>query len=73
MPSSSYSFPACDISGRQRPFQHSWLSKYNGLCYSVTDDGGYCKFCVLFAKCSPSVTRLGVLVEKPFTDFKKAS
>ena len=73
VPSSSYSFPARDISGRQRLFQHSWLSKYNELCYSVTDNGGYCKFCVLFAKYSPSVARLGVLIEKPFTNFKKAS
>ncbi len=70
---SSYTFPTRVISGRQRSFQHSWLGKYNGLCYSVTENGGYCKFCVLFAKCSPSVARLGVLVEKPFTNFKKAS
>ena len=33
----------------------------------------YCKYCVLFAKCTPSVARLGVLVERPFTNFKKAS
>ncbi len=71
VPSSCYTFPTIEISGRQRSFQHSWLGKYNGLCYSVTENGGYCKFCVLFGKCGPSVTRLGVLVERPFTNFKK--
>ena len=29
-------------------FQRKWLDEYNGLVYSVSDDGGYCKFCVLF-------------------------
>lgn len=69
----SYTFPTHEISGRQRSFQHSWLGKYSGLCYSVTDNGGYSKYCVLFAKCSPSVAQPGVLVERPFTNFKKAS
>ena len=73
VPSPGYTFPTREISGRQRSFQHSWLGRYNGLCYSVSENGGYCKFCVLFAKCGPSVTQLGVLVERPFTNFKKAS
>lgn len=46
LPSLSYIFPEREISGRQRAFQHSW---YNGLCYLVSDNGGYCKVCVLFA------------------------
>ena len=37
VPSSSYTFPTHKISGRQWSFQHSWLGKYNGLCYSVTE------------------------------------
>ena len=57
VPSSSYTFPTTVISGHHRSFQHSWLSRYNGLCYSVRENDGYCKFCVLFAKCGlhPSV------------------
>ena len=35
-------------------------------------DGGYCKYCVLIAKCGPTVTQLRVLVNKPLTNFKKA-
>ena len=31
-----------------RKFERKWLDEYNGLVYSVSDDGGYCKFCVLF-------------------------
>ena len=41
--------------------------------YSESDDGGYCKFCVLFAYCEPSVSELGVLVNCPLTNLKKAT
>ena len=71
VPSPCYTFPTFEISGHQRSFQHSWLGKYNGLCYSVTDNGGYCKFCVLFAKCGPSVSRLGVFIKRPFTHLRR--
>ena len=73
VPSKNYQFPAKVISGRTRHFQSSWLDQYNGLVYSELEDGGYCKFCVLFGKCGPSVKELGVLVNRPFTNFKKAS
>ena len=33
---------------------------------------GYCKYCVLFGKCEPRVKELGVFVNRPFTNFKKA-
>lgn len=53
VPSKGYSFPAHIFSHRQRQrqrhFQQSWLERYNGLVYSESEDGGYCKFCVLFA------------------------
>ena len=49
VPSKRYNFPAHGYDDRQRHFQGSWLDKYNGLVYSESDDGGYCKFCVLFA------------------------
>ena len=61
------------INGQKRSFQHSRLSKYDGLVYSESHDGSYCKFCVLFWKCECSVNEFGVLVARPFTNFKKAS
>ena len=73
VPSKGYNFPAHDYGDRQRHFQVSWLDKYNGLVYSESDDGGYCKFCVLFAHCQPSVSELGVLVNRPLTNLKKAT
>ena len=45
---------------------------YNGLVYSESQDGSYCKFCVLFGKCESSVNEFGVLVVRPLTNFKKA-
>ena len=73
VPSKGYSFPARIFSHRQRHFQCSWLERYNGLVYSESEDGGYCKFCVLFARCEASVKELGILVTRPLTNFKKAS
>ena len=70
IPTSSYKFPCRTINHQQRS---CWLCKYNGLVYSESQDGGYCKFCVLFGKCESKVKKLGVLVTKPFTNFKKAS
>ena len=72
VPTKGHQFPARVFSQRQRHFQSSWLDKYNGLVYSESEDGGYCKFCVLFARCEASVKELGVLVIRPLTNFKKA-
>lgn len=73
VPSKSYKFSAHNYGNRQMHFQGSWLDMYNGLVYSESDDGGYCKFCVLFVQCQPSVSELGVLVNRPLTNLKKAS
>ena len=37
---------------------------------SESTDGDYCKYCALFAECGPTVTELGVLVNKPLTSKK---
>lgn len=52
-------------------FQSSWLETYNWLVYSPLDNGGYCKFCVLFP---PKNTRLStaVLVNRAFQNLQKA-
>ena len=72
-PPDTYKFLTRIINGVCRHFQHSWLTKYNGLVYSESEDGGYCKFCVLFGRWEPTVKELGVLVNKPLTNFKKGS
>ena len=41
--------------------------------YSESQDVRYCKYCILFARCEPSMQELGVLVNRPLTNFKKAT
>ena len=50
-------------------FNPNWLEEFktDGLIYSVTEDGAYCKYCKLF----PGGER-GMLVEKPFHKWKDA-
>ena len=73
VPAPDYVFPARIFQGIARHFQHSWLTKYPGLVYSASEDGGFCKYCVLFTSCEASVKELGVLVNRPLTNFKKAT
>ena len=73
VPSEVHAFLPREIGGKQRRFQRSWLKRYKGLVYSPTENGGYCKYCVLFATPKPNVSELGVLVSKPLTNFKKVT
>ena len=73
VPSCNYEFPTREMNKLQRHFQYSWLKRYPGLVYSESQNGGYCKYCFLFAKCEPSVKDLGAFVNSPFTNFKRAS
>ena len=66
---SGYKFPSRTINECKRHFQRKWLSMYNGLVYSESTNGGYCKYCVLFARCSPKVPELAVFVSKPFKNW----
>lgn len=72
IPGQNYKFPPRSFGGHPRSFQINWLSQFNGLVYSESQNGGYCKFCVLFGKCGPTVKNLGVLVNSPLIDFKRA-
>ena len=72
IPPRNYKFPARFISGRNRHFQQSWLDQHNGLVYSESEDGGYCKYCTLFARDGPTM-ELGALVNRPLIDFKRAT
>ena len=73
LPGASYRFPIHTFGRQSRRFQSIWLAKYNGLVYSQVADGGYCKYCVLFAQCEASFSAFGTLVNRPLTNFKKAS
>ena len=73
IPAQNYKFPPRHFSGRPRFFQNNWLSHYNGLVYSESDNGEYCKYCVLFGKCGPTMKEFGILVNRPLIDFKRAS
>ena len=52
-----------------RSFQTSWQSTYPWLVYSESEDGGFCKYCMLFA----TNTAAGVLVKSPLKNFNKAT
>ena len=69
-PSRMFKFPKVYHSGCNRSFQYNWLDKYQWLIYSKILDGGFCKYCVLFAQ---NRTSLGVLVNKPFTTWVKVN
>ncbi len=70
IPDKTYNFPI-HIGDHNRKFQTKWLDEYNGLVYSVSDDGGYCKFCVLFGNVDPA-QELSILVKRPLKNLKKA-
>ena len=69
-PSADYNFPKNFSNGCYRSFQHKWLEKYPWLVYSKAASGGFCKFCTLFSK---NRANLGVLVNKPFTNWIKVN
>ena len=48
------------------------IAGYNGLVHSESDNGGFCKNCVLFARAEPR-KELGVLVNRPLIDYKRAT
>ena len=74
-PNSSYHFPSVLYGGQHRSFQHCWLKHYNGIMvHSETDQGGHCKYCVLFGQAPHSVFKLpGILVTQPLKHLQNAS
>ena len=69
-PEVSFSFPKTFNSGCNQSFQYRWLEKYPWSLYSKHLDGGFYKFCALFAK---NREKLGVLVNKPFVNWVKVN
>ena len=49
---------------------NSWIGKYPGLAYSISQDGAYCLFCLLFV-CDKN--EHAVLIRKPYRDWKHAT
>ena len=70
VPDPSYPFPRVNIYGCNRSFQYSWLGKYPWLVYSKELDGGFCRYCTLFAK---NMHLLGVLVRTLFRQWVKVN
>lgn len=72
-PDKSFIFPVRQHKCKNLKFNSSWLGDFPWLVYSKTKNGGYCLPCVLFArKPDGRGCHFGVLVEKPFIDFRKA-
>ena len=55
-----------------RSLQASWLKTYPWLVYSESEDGEYCKCCVLFAHLASNITA-GALVKLPMKNWNKAT
>lgn len=74
VPPTKYAFPI--IGERKLKFQAKWIDSFNWLAYTKeSGEGAVCKYCVLFAKhCvgKHAGQKTGVLVSKPFTNWKKA-
>ena len=72
-PDQNFKFPLRQYKSRNLRFVFSWLKDFPWLVYSKAKDGGYCLPCVLFArKPDGRGCTFGVLVERPFTEFRKA-
>ena len=73
-PNRMYKFPSYEYGNQKRSFQHNWLSRYNGLGYSETGKGRYCKYCVLFGKAACTVSSFtGILIDRSLTNLQKAN
>lgn len=78
IPPSNYKFPKILIYKIMRSVcQHSWLSTYSWLSYSLVLGGVFCRYCVLFKRRWSSADRaknsLGQLVSKPLTSLHNAN
>ncbi|KAL4082892.1 hypothetical protein QTP88_029546 [Uroleucon formosanum] len=48
-PAVGYAFPIYKYGNQNRQFQLDWLRRFQWLSYSQLKNGGFCKFCILFA------------------------
>ena len=62
-------FPSHIFQGNSRHFQYSWLGKYPGLLYSMSEDDGFCKVFLDNAK----LKRAWCSCKQALTNFKRAT
>lgn len=56
-PDTTFKFPG---SGKRNlKFQINWLSRWKWLAYSVSCDGAFCKYCMLFCPKEVNTQKLG--------------
>ena len=60
-----YSFPYRSFGDKQRRLNPDWLSRYNFLRYSKSQDGVVCVYCYFFRP-----TDSGALISSPLSDWK---
>ncbi len=70
---SKYNFPKTYLNGCNRRFKPEWGKNHSWLHYSTSEDGVYCKACVLFGPREIQHQKLGILVNKPFSLWTKQS
>ena len=66
-PDTNVSYPTTFMNGCNRRFKPEWVKNHSWLHYSASEDGIYCKACVLFAPSEIKRQKLGTLVTKPFS------
>lgn len=73
VPDPRLNYPVKQMYGRNRRFKPEWAQKHPWLHYSSSEDSVYCKACVLFAPTDIHGQKLGMLVNKPFSNWTKQS
>ena len=72
-PDARFNYPVKFMHGCNRRFKPEWAQNHSWLHYSPSEDGVYCKACVLFAPADIKRQKLGLLVNKPFFCWTKQS
>ena len=71
-PPDGYTFPGVQESGKTRKFQERWLKRFPWLVYSPSKEGGFCKFCALFAPEAVRNQKLGRFISGPLNRYRDA-
>ena len=68
-PDRLYAFPTQTEHGKQRAFRLEWLDEHKWLVYLPSQNGAYCKVCILFGSntSDKNASKLNKLVKSPIT------
>jgi len=72
-PDAKFNYPTKFMHGCNRRFKPEWTQSHSWLHYSPSEDGVYCKACVLFAPADVKRQKRCSLVNKPFSVWTKQS